>query len=273
MNLRKHFLFCAFLACSAIASAQQSFTFDLYQGKPNVKGTDAKDTARVWVYLPEDEKNIGRAVLILPGGGYEWLSMDNEGHNFAPMLNEIGVAAIVLKYRMPHGRPQVPLSDVEAALRLIRNHAVQWKINPADVGVMGSSAGGHLAATAATLLKDDVRPNFQVLFYPLLTMITGETHKECRDTLLGTKAKKRDELLYTPLKQVSNKTPRAAIFFANDDPLVPAWNGSRYYSELYRHDVPASIFIYPAGGHGFGSSPFKYGAQRTDDLQSWLLSF
>ena len=147
MNLKKIFIFASFCAMSLSLSAQQSFTLDLYSGKPKVKSSDAKDTARVWVYLPEETRNTGRAILILPGGGYEWLAIDNEGHGLAPFFNDLGIAAIVLKYRMPHGKPQVSISDAEEAMRLIRHSAQQWHINANDVGVMGSSAGGHLAAT------------------------------------------------------------------------------------------------------------------------------
>ncbi len=274
MRFKKIFFIAAFCVASLAVAAQQSFTMDLYSGRPTVKGTDKNDTARVYVYLPDASRSTGRAVLILPGGGYEWLAIDNEGHGLAPFFNDLGIAAIVLKYRMPHGKPQVSISDAEEAMRLIRHSAQQWHINANDVGVMGSSAGGHLAATISTLSKDDVRPNFQILFYPLLTMMPGKTHKGGHDNFLGNKAKTKDERLYSPEQQVSRHTPRALIMFGEKDDLVPTWNGTNYYLELYRHDVPASIFIYPNVGHGFGST--NNGSTnlcKWADMRSWLQSF
>ncbi|MBP1539589.1 MAG: alpha/beta hydrolase [Prevotella sp.] len=274
MRFKKIFFIAAFCTASLAVAAQQSFTMDLYSGRPTVKGTDKNDTARVYVYLPDASRSTGRAVLILPGGAYEWLSMENEGSGFAEYFNNLGIAAVVLKYRMPHGKPLVPISDAEEAMRLIRRSAQQWHINPSDVGVLGSSAGGHLAATLSTLAKDDVRPNFQILFYPLLTMMPEKTHMGAHDSFLGKKAKKKDERLYSPVMQVSRHTPRALIFFGEKDDLVPTWNGTDYYLELYRHDVPASIFIYPGVGHGFGST--KNGAvnmSKFADMRSWLQSF
>ena len=253
MYFRKLFVLVALCAASLSVAAQQSFSMDLYKGRPTVKSSDSKDTARVWVYLPEETRNTGRAILALPGGGYEWLSMDNEGHGFVPFFNDMGIAVVVLKYRMPHGKPQVPVSDAEAAMRLIRQSAAQWKINPNDV---------------------DVRPNSQILFNPLLTMMPGKTHQGAHDNFLGKKAKTRDERLYSPEQQVSRHTPRALILFGEKDDLVPTWNGTNYYLELYRHDVPASIFVYPNVGHGFGSTKNDPVSQcKWADMRSWLQSF
>lgn len=130
-------------------------------------------------------------MVICPGGGYQHLAMNHEGYDWAPFFNNMGIAAIVLKYRMPHGEKDVPISDAEEAIRLVRRNAANWNINPDDVGIMGSSAGGHLASTVATHAAKDARPDFQILFYPVITMMPDITHKGSHDNLLGSNARKR----------------------------------------------------------------------------------
>lgn len=175
------------LAASAAwlaAPAQRVFDMDLWQGKVKVKGSDPADTAKVRVFLPEAKNATGRAVVICPGGGYEHLAMGHEGYDWGPFFNDMGIAAVVLKYRMPHGNPEVPVSDAEEAMRLVRRNAAKWKINPADVGIMGFSAGGHLASTIATHSTGDALPDFQILFYPVITMLQGYAHQGSRDNLI-----------------------------------------------------------------------------------------
>ena len=256
-------------------SERRHFTRDLYQGKPPVKSADKKDTARVHVFLPEAEKANGRAVVILPGGGYGGLAIDKEGFGWTKYFNDLGIAAIVLKYRMPHGRPAVPVSDAEEAMRLVRRHAKDWHIDPEQVGIMGSSAGGHLASTIATRSTGDAAPDFQILFYPVISMDPAITHMGSHDNLLGTKkVKKTDEGLYSSDVQVSRHTPRAFITLAHDDSLVKPENGINYYLQLYHHDIPATLAVFPEGEHGFGSNAtFAYHGQLLMEMTSWLRSF
>lgn len=271
---RRTLLTALLAAVSMIAGAQSVFDIDLWSGRaPNDNG-DAGDTARVRVFLPEARKATGRAVVICPGGGYETVAIDHEGYNWAPFFNNMGIAAIVLKYRMPHGVTEVPVSDAEEAVRLVRRNAAKWNIKSDDVGIMGSSAGGHLASTVATHSKGEAKPDFQILFYPVITMMPGYTHQGSHDNLLGKNAKKKAEQLYSNDEQVTRTTPRACILLSDDDDCVQPMNGVSYYSELYRHDVPAALYVYPDGNHGWGmNTHFKYHAEMLLNLKSWLESF
>lgn len=253
--------------------AQRHFAVDLWQAKAPNKNS-LGDTARVYVYLPNEKTATGRAVVIMPGGGYESLSMGHEGIDWAPFFNNQGIAAIVLQYRMPAGNAKVPVSDAEEALRTVRRNAKAWHIDTNDVGVMGFSAGGHLASTIATQSKDDAKPNFQILFYPVITMLQGYCHQGSRDNLLGKNPRKKDEQKYCSDLQVSRMTPRAFIALSDDDHVVEPMNGVNYYTELYRHDVPASLHVYPDGGHGYGlRTDFRYHIEMLLDLKAWLQSF
>ena len=226
------------------------------------------------VFLPRKEEATGRAVVICPGGGYQHLAMNHEGYDWAPFFNNMGIAAIVLKYRMPNGNCDVPIADAEEAMKLVRRNANAWNIKADQVGIMGSSTGGHLASTIATHSKGDAKPDFQILFYPVITMLPDITHKGSHDNFLGKDAKKKDEKLYSNDAQVSRATPRAFIALCDDDHVVLPANGVNYYTELYRHDVPASLHVYPSGGHGFGiRDSFKFHNEMELELKAWLRSF
>ena len=274
MKARKTILAAVLAALCMPVCAQQKFEMNLWpQGAPNSNG-DAADSAKVWVYLPKKEAATGRAVVICPGGGYSHLAMSHEGHDWAPFFNNMGIAAVVLKYRMPHGNREVPVSDAEEAIKLVRRNAQNWNIDPQDVGIMGSSAGGHLASTIATHSTGDAMPNFQILFYPVITMMPDITHKGSHDNFLGPEAKKKDEHKYSNDLQVSRVTPRAYIALSDDDHVVPPANGVNYYIELYRHDVPATLHVYPSGGHGWGNrDSFMFHNEMQLDLKAWLRSF
>ena len=246
MNLIKTSLMAALMALCLPANAQKSFEVNLWPKGPAVKSEDKADSAKVWVYLPSKEEATGRAVVICPGGGYQHLAMDHEGHDWAAFFNNMGIAAVVLK----------------------------WNIDPQDVGIMGSSAGGHLASTVATHAKGDALPDFQILFYPVITMMPDITHKGSHDNFLGEKAKKRNEQEYSSDLQVTRVTPRAFIALSDDDPTVLPANGVNYYLQLYRNDVPATLHVYPSGGHGWGNrDSFKYHNEMQLDLKAWLRSF
>lgn len=273
-NLRKAIAVALLSAMTLSAGAQKAFQMDLWQnGAPNDNG-DSQDTAKVKIFLPNEKDATGRAVVICPGGGYQHLAMNHEGYDWAPFFNNMGIAAIVLKYRMPHGNCEVPVSDAEEAIKLVRRNAKEWNIKSDEIGIMGSSAGGHLASTVATHSKGDAKPDFQILFYPVITMMPDITHKGSHDNFLGKDAKKKDEKLYSNDAQVSRTTPRAYIVLADDDHTVLPINGVNYYAELYRHDVPASLHVFPSGGHGFGiRERFKYHNEMELTLKAWLRSF
>lgn len=272
-NLKSIALLVALLAASVSAMAQRSFDVNLWAAKaPNKNGL--QDTAYIKVYLPDAKRATGRAVVICPGGGYAHLAMEHEGTQWAPFFNNMGIAAIVLHYRMPNGNVKVPISDAEEALRTVRRNAKNWHINASDVGIMGFSAGGHLASTIATQSKAEAKPNFQILFYPVITMMQGYTHQGSHDNLLGKDAHKKDEQKYCSDLQVTRVTPRACLLLSDDDHTVMPINSVNYYAELYRHDVPASIYVYPTGGHGWGmNTSFAYHAEMLTNLKGWLESF
>lgn len=274
MNIKTILLTIGIMTISATAMAQKVFDIDLWQGKPAVKSPDREDTARVRVFLPDEKKNTRRAVLICPGGGYTHLAIEHEGYDWATFFNQEGIAAIVLKYRMPHGKYEVPISDAEEAMRLIRRNAAEWRIDANDVGIMGSSAGGHLASTLATHAVKDAKPDFQILFYPVISMNPEFTHRGSHDNLLGEKPRKKREIEYSNDMQVSRTTPKAWIALSYNDDVVMPINGSNYYTELYKHDVPACIHVYPTGGHGWGfRSSFDYHIEMLLELKAWLKSF
>lgn len=272
-NLKSIALLVALLAASVSAMAQRSFDVNLWAAKtPNKNGL--QDTAYIKVFLPDAKRATGRAVVICPGGGYAHLAMEHEGTQWAPFFNNMGIAAIVLHYRMPNGNVKVPISDAEEAMRTVRRNAKNWHINASDVGIMGFSAGGHLASTIATQSKADAKPNFQILFYPVITMMQGYTHQGSHDNLLGKDAHKKDEQKYCSDLQVTRVTPRACLLLSDDDHTVMPINSVNYYAELYRHDVPASLYIFPTGGHGWGmNTSFAYHAEMLTNLKGWLESF
>jgi len=226
------------------------------------------------VYLPEKEKATGRMVIALPGGGYQNLAVFHEGFDWAPYFLNKGIAYGVLKYRMPAGNPDIPFADVKAAFGLVRQHASSWHINPKDIGIMGSSAGGHLASTYATHTTRDEGPSFQILLYPVITMDASYTHGGSRKNLLGEQPTPEQTVKYSNELQVNKDTPRAFIIFAADDKAVPPANGFRYAESLIRNNIPVTLLLYPEGGHGFGNrTSFPYHRQFIAELDKWLEGF
>ena len=226
------------------------------------------------VFLPAPELATGRAVVACPGGGYSGLAVNHEGYDWAPYFNKQGIAWIVLKYRMPKGDRTLPISDAEAAMKMVRDSADVWNLNPNDIGIMGSSAGGHLASTIATHAPEALRPNFQILFYPVITMDKSFTHMGSHDNLLGKDASADLEKEFSNEKQVTKETPRAFIVYSDDDKVVPPANGVNYYLALNKKGVPSVLHIYPTGGHGWGiREDFLYKSEMQNELTSWLRSF
>lgn len=267
------------------ANAQQkSFDIDLWQnGMPNSNGIDKSqpfDDSKqnfkpsIRVFLPEKSQSTGRAVVCCPGGGYSHLAMEHEGYDWANFFNERGIALIVLKYRMPHANTDVPISDAKEAIRLVRENASAWNINPKKVGIMGSSAGGHLATTIATHSDSITAPNFQILFYPVVTFDYKYTHKGSRHNLIGEKASNEFVELYSNERQVTSLTPPAIMLLSDDDTVVPSQNSVNYYLALRKNGVKATMHIYPSGGHGWGiRQNFKYHNEMMNDLSAWLETF
>lgn len=215
----------------------------------------------------------GTAIIACPGGGYARLAMNHEGHDMAEWMGTQGITYIVLKYRMPNGHHEVPLSDAEQAIRLVRQHASEWGVDPHRVGIMGSSAGGHLAASLATLYSSaETRPDFQVLFYPVISMVPKVTHAGSRENLIGKNPTQELENRYTLEKQVNAQTPKAFIMLSADDRTVPAANGIHYFEALLKSGVTGcALHVYPTGGHGWGfHDNFTYKRQWTGEFEKWL---
>ncbi len=265
--------------------AQTNTYTDIYlwpNGAPNSNGTEGQPEddkkgifkPQIRVYLPEASKSTGRAVIALPGGGYSHLAYNHEGYDFAKFFTDQGIAFIVLKYRMPFGNKEVPFSDVTEAIRITKANATKWFINENKIGIMGSSAGGHLAATIATKSEAATKPAFQILLYPVITMDTTYTHKGSRKNLLGANPTNEISVAYSNEKQVTATTPKAFIAFSDDDKVVLPTNGTNYYNALHKAGVSASLHIYPSGGHGWGfRDTFKYKEAFLKDLKNWLNSF
>lgn len=215
----------------------------------------------------------GKAILACPGGSYIDVWDQTEGHWMADWYNEQGITFAVLEYRLPNGHREVPLDDVQEAMRLLRNRADELGI--ILLGIQGASAGGHLASTAAThYTTAENRPDFQILFYPVITMDNAFTHQYSKLNLLGQNPS--DELveLYCNEKQVSGETPPAFIMHSSDDDAVPVRNTIDYYNALVDNHVSASIHIYPTGGHGWcGNSGFAYRSIWMAELKHWLSQF
>ncbi|WP_448789342.1 alpha/beta hydrolase [Bacteroides graminisolvens] len=279
----KTILVTALLIMTTSLCAQKPIELPLWpNGAPNsneLKGDEQEmDNGRVTniknpditVYRAEHPSGI--AVIMCPGGGYARLAMNHEGHDMAPWFNTQGITYVVLKYRMPNGHNEVPFSDVEQAIRLVRQHAAEWNINPAKVGIMGASAGGHLASTLAThYTSKETRPDFQILLYPVITMDANFTHAGSRENLI-TKNPSADLIAkYSNELQVNAQTPQAFIALSSDDKAVLPQNSINYYLALLKHNVPGTMHIYPTGGHGWGfRDNFTYKRQWTDELEKWL---
>ncbi len=278
------FFMLSFFSFIGLHAQQTAFDIDLWpNGLPNSNGIDktqpfddSKQNFKpsIRVFLPDAAKATGRAVVCCPGGGYSHLATGHEGYDWAPFFNERGIALIVLKYRMPHANPDVPISDAKEALRVVRENAQKWHINPRKVGIMGSSAGGHLASTISTHSDTLTAPAFQILFYPVVTFDYQYTHKGSRHGLIGENAQQELVNLYSNELQVTTKTPPAIMLLSDDDGLVVPQNSVNYYLALKKNHVKATMHIYPSGGHGWGCREnFKYHKEMMADLSAWLESF
>jgi len=220
-------------------------------------------------YIPLKEKSTGAAVIICPGGGYHVLVAGREGSKIAKAFNELGIAAFVLKYRLPDDKTMTnkslaPLQDAQQAIKTVRERANEWNINPDKIGIMGFSAGGHLAATAATHFEKSfienkkgtsLRPDFMILIYPVISFTDSVGHVGSREYLLGKSQDAEKIRFFSNEYHVNKSTPPAFITLAGDDKVVPEANSLIFYSALRKNGVPASMHIYSSGDHGFLKQP------------------
>ena len=227
---------------------------------------------RMYAYPASKENNCGTAVLICPGGGYSGVSAVKEGAEIAKWFNELGVSAFVLYYRMPNGHYEIPLKDAQTALSIIHKRSREWKINKKKIGIMGFSAGGHLASTVGTHFKTKAeRPAFMLLAYPVVTMNKDLTHKGSRDNLLGKNPSDELVKLYSNELQVNKQTPPTFIIHARDDGAVPIANSENLLEALQKNKVPAKLVTYDEGGHGFGMRKKGIPVENwPQEMKAWL---
>jgi len=239
------------------------------------------------VYFPTKQVQNGQAVVILPGGGYRILAYDWEGTDFAKWFNSEGITGIVLKYRLPDPDSQsspeeVPLLDAQRAIRLVRHHAKEWGIDPDKIGVMGFSAGGHLASTLSTqyehdidLEKDDIdklsaRPDFSILVYPVISFRDAATHSGSKEALIGKNPSIELQDRFSAEINITDNTPSTFLVHAQDDMAVPVRNSILYYQSLVENGVPTTMHLYPTGGHGFA---FGIGKGTVENWRMELISW
>ena len=235
-------------------------------GAPGAKGDRPEDKPTLTIYLPKEEKANGSAVVICPGGGYGHLAMDHEGHQIAQWFNSLGVAGFIADYRhrgKGYGHP-APLQDAQRAIRTVRARADEWKIQPDKIGVMGFSAGGHLASTAGThfdkgdpdsadvIQRAGCRPDFMILCYPVIAFDEPYAHRGSQKNLLGEEADAELVKSLSNEKQVTAETPPTFLFHTDEDKGVPSENSVFFYLALRRAGVPAEMHIYQKGPHGVG---------------------
>ncbi|OHB73791.1 MAG: 1,4-beta-xylanase [Planctomycetes bacterium RBG_16_55_9] len=266
----KNALVCIVVASTVVTAVEAPHEIELLwpDGAPGAKGNDDGDKPSLTVYLPAKEKANGAAVVIFPGGGYGHLAVDHEGHQIAQWLNSLGVAGFIVKYRHSrsgagYGHP-APLQDAQRAIRLIRSRAKQWNVDPSRIGIIGFSAGGHLASSAGTHFqtrysqaKDAIdelscRPDFMILMYPVVSFTESFTHKGSRKNLLGENPDKELVESLSNERQVTPQTPPTFLVHADDDKVVPPENSLYFYLALRKANVPAEMHVYEKGGHGFG---------------------
>lgn len=233
--------------------------------------------AVLYIYEAAEDKATGQAIVICPGGGYALLAMGHEGHDFARWFAEQGITAAVLKYRMPNHTPQVPMEDAAEALRYMREEYKEGKALK-SVGIMGFSAGGHLAAsTAVGALEANgdkspratARPDFTILFYPVITGEPLHAHAGSYNNLLGADRTQEQTDCWAPDKLVTERTPTTFLVLSDDDGVKPV-NSIRFYGALKQYNTPASLHILPSGGHGWGFRDFAYKAVWQNALSDWL---
>ncbi|HEY0740209.1 MAG TPA: alpha/beta hydrolase [Chryseosolibacter sp.] len=280
---------------SFVAMAQQ--TFPLYDGEiPGGKKTADEEEVNssghvgkisrpsITVFKSSTAKPNGAAVIIFPGGGYWINAIQHEGFDIAKRFNEAGITAFVVKYRIPNdktmsNRETGPLQDAQQAIHIVRSRAREWGINPNQIGIMGFSAGGHLASTAGThfikainpsLKNANLRPDFMILVYPVISFIDNVGHMGSREQLIGKSPSAEKIREYSNELQVTQDTPPTFLVHASDDDVVLSQNSILFYQSLTEHKVPAELHIYQKGGHGFGMNNPTTSDQWMERCLNWM---
>ena len=289
---------------AAVQAQQSYFDVKLWEnGLPNSNGNDSGEYVLqgknykpvMRVFLPNEEKATGRAIVCYPGGGYVQTQLDHYADDWAPFYTEMGIAFIVLHYRVPNFIPEVTISDALEAYNQTKLHAKKWNINPKDIGIQGLSAGGHLASTVTTHFQDSIQAAFQILIYPVITFEEPYAHEGSKSRFIGNEPLLKENAtiaekekyekhkakymqlkeLYSNEKHVTENTPRAFIAVSDNDKLV--MNSVLFYTALHKNKVPAVLHIYPSGGHGWHvnikNNRFLFAEQVEEELKAWLSTF
>ena len=296
----KFIFVCLFIFMTFLRTQAQT-TFDLYHGKipnskpsPNEEKTEVHDgitivskiTHPTLTVFPAKEKANGTAVIVVPGGGYWINASGHEGIDVAKKLNEVGITAFVLKYRIPNDATMEnkeigPLQDAQQAIKVVRQRAAEWNIKPDRIGIMGFSAGGHLASTAGTHYlksvisnegKINLRPDFMVLIYPVISFQENITHMGSREQLIGKNPSKEKIDFYSNELQITKDTPPTFLVHATDDDVVKVENSISFYQHLIQNSVLAEMHIYQKGGDGFGMKNPTTADLWMERLQNWMRS-
>lgn len=283
--MKKMLFTLAFTVTAAIAGAQ-TYEIPLWPNGPaEDNGITAAEVradnwdvfniseAVLYVWPANKDKNTGKAVLLCPGGSYMAQAAGHEGKMFAEWFADNGITAAVLKYRLPNGHSEIPVTDAQEAMKVLREMAPRLNVDTSKIGVMGFSAGGHLASTLLTHYDEESRPDFGIVVYPVISM--GElSHYDSRRCLLGENPSPEKIELYSNELQVTPQTPPTMIFFSDDDNGVNPLNGTAFYDALKRNGVKSAMYIFPTGGHGWGFLPtFKYHEQMKELTLDWIGKF
>ena len=284
MDMMRTLLTWLLLGAMGVSAAEQQQIYLWEQNAPNALGNEEKDKPKITIWHPDADKTVGTAVVVCPGGGYGALAMDHEGTQIAEWFRSFGVTAVVLDYRhrgKGYGHPN-PMLDVQRAIRTVRAHAAAWNIDPAKIGVMGFSAGGHLASTAAVHVGDhknpadnidkvSCRPDFAILCYPVILFDAATTHRGSMQNLIGNDAPTELIEFYSSEKQVTAQTPPIFQFTTDEDTAVPSENSVMLYLALRKHKIPAELHIYRKGQHGLGLAKGTAGTETWSELcRIWL---
>lgn len=228
----------------------------------------------LYIYKADPAVATGQAVVVVPGGGYRKVCIEYDGFGVAQYLRSIGITAVVVKYRLPNGHREIPFEDTLEAMRFLRKEGAKWGVDAAQVGILGSSAGGYLAAHISTVTADAEKPAFAILVYPVISGTTRSTHHGTFGNMLGLSRTDAEQEYYSLENRVSPTTPPTLLLLADDDLTVPTISSTRYYKALKYHGVKAAMHIFPSGGHGWaGHDEYRYAEPSKEAIADWLRLF
>ncbi len=276
--------FLIFLFCFMAISAQKTVQIPVWPDGPGetngITLSEINDNGRIQniseaaftLYPANQSKNTGASILICPGGGYARQAAMHEGIQFAEWFSKQGITAFVMKYRLPNGHAQIPLKDVKEAMKIIRSKSAEWGIDPQKIGVAGFSAGGHLASSLLTHFDESSRPDFGILFYPVISMLNDSiTHIGSKNNLLGKTPDAETIRYFSTEKQIKDNTPPTLLLLSDDDKAVLPENSILFYQGLKTKKIPSAMYIFPVGGHGWGfNSNFVFHEEMKNLIITWL---